>query len=195
METSIPSCKHPITQPLSTSNLMFPHSLVTIRSRLLSWPSPKPAIKGFGWVTIAPYTTRDRGSFSDWIRTLFSFAYNICSDGPITWPNALERVSWSWPLTSRGQECVELYLHSPTMPSWRGAQLKKHRDTFPFLSFGSIEYWDGGFETRSRHQSVPTLFYVVFLYVEPLTLASPPVQAIPTYICLLSDAGYSLKSW
>jgi hypothetical protein len=31
---------------------------------------------------------------------------------------------WSWPLTSfygRGQECVELYLHSPDMSSWRGA--------------------------------------------------------------------------
>jgi hypothetical protein len=36
--------------------------------------------------------------------------------------------TWSWPLTSiycRGQECVELYLHSPSRPSWRGAQLKK----------------------------------------------------------------------
>jgi hypothetical protein len=36
--------------------------------------------------------------------------------------------TWSWPLTSiyrGGQECVELFLHSPNMPSWRGAQLKK----------------------------------------------------------------------
>jgi hypothetical protein len=32
--------------------------------------------------------------------------------------------AWSWPLTSiycRGQECVELYIHSPNTPSWRGA--------------------------------------------------------------------------
>jgi hypothetical protein len=29
------------------------------------------------------------------------------------------------------KECVELYLHSPNMPSWRGAQLK-HRDSFTF---------------------------------------------------------------
>jgi hypothetical protein len=42
--------------------------------------------------------------------------------------------AWSWPLTSilcRGQECVELYLHSPNTPSWRGSQLK-HRDNFTF---------------------------------------------------------------
>jgi hypothetical protein len=27
---------------------------------------------------------------------------------------------------------VELYLHSPNMPSWRSAQLRKHRDNFTF---------------------------------------------------------------
>jgi hypothetical protein len=39
-----------------------------------------------------------------------------------------------WPLTSiqcRGQECVELYLHSPNKTLWRGAQLK-HKDNFTF---------------------------------------------------------------
>jgi len=32
--------------------------------------------------------------------------------------------AWSWPLTSvkcRGQECVEIYFHSPSTPSWCGA--------------------------------------------------------------------------
>jgi hypothetical protein len=41
---------------------------------------------------------------------------------------------WSWQLTSiqcRGQECMELYLYSSNIPSWRGAQLK-HRDNFTF---------------------------------------------------------------
>jgi hypothetical protein len=36
------------------------------------------------------------------------------------------------PLTSiycRGQEYLELYLHSPNTPSWRGAQLKKSTGT------------------------------------------------------------------
>jgi len=34
--------------------------------------------------------------------------------------------TWSWLLTSilcRGQECVELYLHSPSTSSWRGSWL------------------------------------------------------------------------
>jgi hypothetical protein len=30
------------------------------------------------------------------------------------------------------KECVELYLHSTNMPSWRGAQLKKRRANFTF---------------------------------------------------------------
>jgi len=34
------------------------------------------------------------------------------------------------------KECVELYLHSPNTPSWRGAQLK-HRDNFTFTFYGS----------------------------------------------------------
>jgi hypothetical protein len=37
------------------------------------------------------------------------------------------------PYSSEVKECVELYLHSPNTPSWRGAQLKKkHRDNFTF---------------------------------------------------------------
>jgi len=33
----------------------------------------------------------------------------------------------------RGQECVELYLHYPNTPPWRGVRLKKHRDNSYFL--------------------------------------------------------------
>jgi hypothetical protein len=32
------------------------------------------------------------------------------------------------------KECVELYLHSPNTPSWRGAQLK-HRNNFTFYLY------------------------------------------------------------
>jgi hypothetical protein len=35
------------------------------------------------------------------------------------------------PSNSEVKELVELYLHSPNTPSWRGAQLK-HRDNFTF---------------------------------------------------------------
>jgi hypothetical protein len=38
------------------------------------------------------------------------------------------------PSSAEVKECVELYLHSPNTPSWRGARLK-HRDNFtlPYL--------------------------------------------------------------
>jgi hypothetical protein len=40
------------------------------------------------------------------------------------------------PSSAEVKECVELYLHSPNTPSWRGAQLKeKHRDNFTFTFF------------------------------------------------------------
>jgi hypothetical protein len=35
------------------------------------------------------------------------------------------------PSSAEVKECVELYLHSPNAPPWRGAQLK-HRDNFTF---------------------------------------------------------------
>jgi tryptophan synthase alpha subunit len=35
------------------------------------------------------------------------------------------------PSSAEVKEWVELYIHSPTTPSWRGAQLK-HRDNFTF---------------------------------------------------------------
>jgi hypothetical protein len=55
-----------------------------------------------------------------------------------SFPGGKAAGTWSWPLTSiwyRGQECVELYLHSPNTPSWCGAQLKKHRYKFTFNFF------------------------------------------------------------
>jgi hypothetical protein len=35
------------------------------------------------------------------------------------------------PSSAEVKECVELRLHYPNTPSWRGAQLKKHRDKLP----------------------------------------------------------------
>jgi hypothetical protein len=52
-----------------------------------------------------------------------------------SFPGGKAAGAWSWPLAlikCRGQECLELYFHSPNTPSWRGAQLKKHRDNFTF---------------------------------------------------------------
>jgi hypothetical protein len=40
------------------------------------------------------------------------------------------------PPSSAGvEEWVELYLHSPSAPSWRGAQLGEHRGNFTFYLF------------------------------------------------------------
>jgi hypothetical protein len=38
------------------------------------------------------------------------------------------------PSSAEVKECVELYLHSPNTPSWRGAQLN-HRRTLPFYFY------------------------------------------------------------
>jgi hypothetical protein len=42
------------------------------------------------------------------------------------------------PFSAEVKECVELYLHSPNTPSWRGAQLKKHRDNLNFTFLSSV---------------------------------------------------------
>jgi hypothetical protein len=63
---------------------------------------------------------------------------------PIQWvPGALSLVvkqlrhkaDHSPPSSAKVKECVELYIHSPNMPSWCGTQFKKkkqHRDNFTF---------------------------------------------------------------
>jgi hypothetical protein len=47
--------------------------------------------------------------------------------------------SWTWPPPSSAEvkECVELYLHSPNTPPWRGAQLKKSTGTTLILPSAS----------------------------------------------------------
>jgi hypothetical protein len=41
------------------------------------------------------------------------------------------------PSSAEVKECVELYLHSPSTPSWRSAQLKEknHRKNFTFYIY------------------------------------------------------------
>jgi hypothetical protein len=49
-------------------------------------------------------------------------SYSMGTSG--SFPGGKAAGAYSWPLTSiqcRGQECVELYCHSPNTPSWRGA--------------------------------------------------------------------------
>jgi hypothetical protein len=50
----------------------------------------------------------------------------------VKWP---EREVYHLPPSSvEFKECMELYLHSPNTPSWRVAQLKKHRNNFTFTT-------------------------------------------------------------
>jgi hypothetical protein len=70
-----------------------------------------------------------------------------------SFPGGKAAVACSWPITSiqrRGQECVELCLHSPNTFSLRGARLK-HRDNFTFtFTF-----------TFTRNVSLPILIIVL----------------------------------
>jgi hypothetical protein len=67
-----------------------------------------------------------------------------------SFPGGKAAGAWSWTFISiwcRGQEWVELYLHSPNMPSWRGAQLK-HRNNFTFTTENSnAKYKQGHHKT------------------------------------------------
>jgi hypothetical protein len=44
----------------------------------------------------------------------------------------------SHPSSAEIKECVELYLRSPNTNSWRGAQLKNHRDNFTFYLYFNV---------------------------------------------------------
>jgi hypothetical protein len=44
------------------------------------------------------------------------------------------------PSSAEVKQCMELYFHSPNTPSWRGAELKKHRDTFTFTFTFTLPY-------------------------------------------------------
>jgi hypothetical protein len=62
-------------------------------------------------------------------------SYSLGTRG--SFPGGKEAEAWSWPLTPSSAEvkkCVELYLHSPNTPPWRGAQLK-YRDNFTFTFY------------------------------------------------------------
>jgi hypothetical protein len=68
------------------------------------------------------------------------------SQPPIQWvPGALflgvkrpgHEADHSPPSSAEVKKCVELYLHSPNMPSWCGAQIK-HRYNFTFTFKGSL---------------------------------------------------------
>jgi hypothetical protein len=77
------------------------------------------------------------GSFSPHYRAqTFSAAHpaSFTLDTRVSFLEGEGSREWNWPLNCiqcQGQECVEVYIHSPNTHSWHGAQLK-HRDNFTF---------------------------------------------------------------
>jgi hypothetical protein len=94
---------------------------------------------------------------------IFSLHHRVQDDSgtqpPIQWvPGALtlgvkrpgREADHSPPSSVEVKECVELYLHSPNTPSWRGAQLK-HGDAFTFTIIFTLRIKDRMGGEYSRH--------------------------------------------
>jgi hypothetical protein len=96
-----------------------------------------------------------RPGFLDSRRGLGIFFFTTASrtvlgptQSPIQWvPGALSlevkrpvrEADHSPPSSAEVKDWVELYLHSPNTPSWRGARLKNHRDNFTFTFIGTYK--------------------------------------------------------
>jgi hypothetical protein len=82
----------------------------------------------------------DTWSSKRWYPTTTLHCVSGLTQPPIQWvPAALSlgvkrpvrKADHSPPSSTEVEECVELYLHSPSTPSWRGVQLKR-KDNFTF---------------------------------------------------------------
>jgi hypothetical protein len=95
------------------------------------------------------YVRKSRRNMQNMELVDFGFIWQLCLEcqPPIEWvpggPSlGVKRLGpeadHSPPSSAEVKECVELYLHSPSTPSWSGVKLKiKHRDnlTFNFTLF------------------------------------------------------------
>jgi hypothetical protein len=95
----------------------------------------------------------------------------------IKWPGL--EADHSPPSSAEVKECVDLYIHSPNTPSWRGAQLK-HRDNLPFfftfyrpLKMWNV-YWSPYFldcKIKIWRRCVTSIyFYVCWWYLLDVTM-------------------------
>jgi hypothetical protein len=98
--------------------------------------------------------------------------YSVGSRG--SFPRDKTAGAWSWPLISiyyRGQECVELYLHSPNTTSWLDTQLKSRGAILQ-----KLKLWFVGWIPTFRGTALPpssVLKYVVkeMQWIHPLDKA------------------------
>jgi hypothetical protein len=78
------------------------------------------------------------------------------------------------PSSAEVRECLELYLHSPNTPSWRGAQLKQ-RDSFNFTLPHS---WATRLELDSRQGQRREIFFLFATASRPnLRPTEPPIKS------------------
>jgi hypothetical protein len=78
--------------------------------------------------------------------------------------NRLEREANHSPQSgAEVKEWVELYLHSPNTPSWRGAQLK-HRDSFTFYH-SSVSDMELCLHALSKPSALPVKHRVIFIFL------------------------------
>jgi hypothetical protein len=86
-----------------------------------------------------------------WIRGALSLG--------VKWPE--RKADHSSPSSTEVKECVGLYLHSSNTPSWRGDQLKKHRDNFTCYLYLYISVWSAvqevGYSGRSLKLTIHPL--------------------------------------
>jgi hypothetical protein len=94
----------------------------------------------------------------------------------VKWPG--HEADHSLPSSAEVKECVELYLHSPNIPSWSGAKLKKHSNKFTFLPF--------------------IINYIILYYITHNILCIIYI-ALSTFICCrlssISCALFHLRQW
>jgi hypothetical protein len=109
----------------------FPHSLWTVFSSWSQNPDP------YWMIEVLGFDSR-RGLWIFLFTTASSRALGPTQPPIQRVPGALSQgvkrlvreADHSPPSSAEVKECVELYLHSPNTPSWRGAQLQ-HRDNVP----------------------------------------------------------------
>jgi hypothetical protein len=80
------------------------------------------------------------------------------------------------PSSAEVKECVELYIHSPNMPSWRGAQLKKAQEQLDLFNFNEVTLlWS----TR-KHSHKTVVINKQFHYFSALYMKINPGQRSET---------------
>jgi hypothetical protein len=98
----------------------------------------------------------------------------------VKWPG--REANYSPPSSANVKEWVELYIHFPNTPSWRGAQLKKKAQGQLYLTLPYL-YW-----TDTIMRTKQAVYWVNFMAKRRLSINWPSVHCV--YIHLLFRLNY-----